>query len=64
MANHNANRQNQKKYVKYERGHSNSLWHICWSEYNKNEKLLIIKGDSSRFIGGLEYILRKQLIMQ
>ena len=32
------------------REHSNSLWHIDWTECNKNEKLIIIEDDASRFI--------------
>ena len=31
MVYENHNKKNQKKYVKYEREHSNSLWHIEWT---------------------------------
>ena len=43
----------KRKYVKYERSNSNSSWHIDWTGYNKNEKLIIIEDDASRFIVGL-----------
>ena len=49
MASGNSNKKNQRKYVKYEREHSNSLWHIGWAEYNKNEKSIIVDS-ASRFI--------------
>lgn len=52
MVNEDLNKKNQRKYVKYEREYSNSLWHIDWSEYNKKEKLIIIEDDASRFIVG------------
>ena len=52
MVNEDKNKKKQRKYVKYEREYSNSLWHIDWSEYNKKEKLIIIEDDASRFIVG------------
>ncbi|SMD30793.1 DDE-type integrase/transposase/recombinase [Picrophilus oshimae] len=53
MVNEDLNKKDQRKYVKYEREYSNSLWHIDWTDYNKKEKLIIIEDDASRFIVGL-----------
>ena len=50
MVDENHNKKKQRKYVKYEREHSNTLWHIDWSKYSDDEKLLIIEDDASRFI--------------
>lgn len=52
MVNENINKNNRRKYVKYERKHSNSLWHTGWTKYNDDEKLIIIEDDASRFIVG------------
>ncbi len=52
MVNEDINKKNQRKYIKYERKHSNSLWHMDWTKYNDNEKLIIIEDDASRFIVG------------
>ena len=52
MVNEDKNKKKQRKYVKYERSNSNSLWHIDWTGYNKKEKLIIIEDDPSRFITG------------
>ena len=54
MVDQSINKKKQTKYVKYERKHSNALWHIDWSKYNDREKLIIIEDDASRFIAGLE----------
>ncbi len=53
MVDENKNKRKQRKYIKYEREHYNSLWHIDWTKYNDNEKLIIIEDDASRFIVGL-----------
>ncbi len=53
MVDVNNNKKKQRKYIKYEREYSNSLWHIDWTEYNKKEKLIIIEDNASRFIVGL-----------
>ncbi len=52
MASENNSKDNQRKYVKYERDHSNSLWHAGWTKYSDNERLIIIEDDASRFIVG------------
>ena len=52
MVDQSMNRKKQRKYAKYEREHSNTLWHIDWSRYSDEEKLIIIEDDASRFIVG------------
>ena len=42
MVDENHNKKNQRKYVKYERDHSNSLWDIGRSEYSNNGKLIVM----------------------
>lgn len=51
MAMEDLNKKKQRKWVRYERKHSNSLWHMDWSEYGE-EQLLVIEDDASRFIVG------------
>src|SRR3989338_4052054 len=42
-------KKNRRKWVRYERKHSNSLWHTDWFEY-KGKKCIIFIDDASRFI--------------
>ena len=51
MAMEEPNKKKQRKWVRYERRHSNSLWHMDWTEYG-DEKILVIEDDASRFITG------------
>ena len=44
-------KQKQRKYVRYERKHSNSLWHTDWFEH-KEDKMINFEDDASRFITG------------
>jgi putative transposase len=44
-------KKNQRKWVRYERRHSNSLWHADWAEEG-NDKVLLIEDDASRFLAG------------
>ena len=53
MVDNSSNKKNQRKYLKYEREHSNSLWHMDWTKYSDSEKLIIIEDDASRFIVGM-----------
>jgi len=46
-------KQKQRKYVRYERKHSNSLWHTDLFEY-KEDKMINFEDDASR---DLEYLL-------
>ncbi|MGC8687040.1 MAG: DDE-type integrase/transposase/recombinase [Thermoplasmata archaeon] len=48
---------NKKKQRKWEREHSNSLWHMDWFEFNE-KNYIVIEDDASRFIihfEGYEY---------
>ena len=42
-------KKNRRKWVRYERKHSNSLWHTDWFEY-KGAQCIIYIDDASRFI--------------
>jgi len=46
----------RKKWIRYERKHSNSLWHVDWYKLKdqrwKGLWLIVYKDDSSRFILG------------
>ncbi len=42
-------KQKRRKWVRYERRHSNSLWHTDWFEH-KGELLVFYEDDASRFI--------------
>jgi len=42
-------KKNRRRWVRYERKHSNSLWHTDWFEY-KNRQCVIFIDDASRFI--------------
>ena len=53
MVDNSNNKTKQRKYIKYERKHSNSLWHMDWTKYSDSEKLIIIEDDASRFIVGM-----------
>ena len=41
----------RRKWIRYERRHSNSLWHADWTEY-KGKELLFFEDDASRLITG------------
>lgn len=49
LAKHEPKKKNRRKWVRYERKHSNSLWHGDWFEFKGKNALLIID-DASRFI--------------
>ena len=42
-------KKNRRKWVRYERKHSNSLWHTDWFEYRGKQGIIFID-DASRFI--------------
>ena len=44
-------KKNQRKWVRYERKHSNSLWHVDWFELD-GEQLILIEDDASRMLVG------------
>jgi transposase InsO family protein len=43
------NKKKQRKWVRWEREHSNSLWHMDWFEFN-DKNYMVIEDDASRFI--------------
>lgn len=51
LAKHDVKKQKKRKYVRYERRHSNSLWHADWTDFD-SKKLLVILDDASRLVVG------------
>ena len=49
LAKREQRKQKRRKWVRYERKHSNSLWHADWFEY-KGKKCIIFIDDASRLI--------------
>jgi len=49
LAKEEQRKKNRRKWVRYERKHSNSLWHTDWFEY-KSKQCIIFIDDASRFI--------------
>ena len=49
MVMENMNKKKQRKWVRWEREHSNSLWHMDWFEFN-DKNYIVIEDDASRFI--------------
>lgn len=41
----------RRKWIRYERKHSNSLWHVDWTEHT-GEQIVVFEDDASRFITG------------
>ena len=46
----NPNKKKQRKYVRWERKHSNSLWQGDWKQINKSKWLIAFMDDASRMI--------------
>lgn len=51
LANIEPKKSKRRKWIRYERKHSNSLWHTDWSEYN-DTNIIIYIDDASRLITG------------
>jgi putative transposase len=49
LAKEEQRKKNRRKWIRYERKHSNSLWHTDWFEY-KGKQCIIYIDDASRFI--------------
>jgi len=47
------NRGTRKKYVRYQRTHANSLWHIDDSEFEKKGKIIAVVDDATRYCLGI-----------
>jgi len=50
------NRGKRAKYVRFQRKHSNSLWHIDDSEFGKNGKIIAVIDDCSRYCLGVLHV--------
>ncbi len=47
------NRGQRKKYVRFQRKHANSLWHIDDSEFGKKSKIIAVVDDATRYCLGI-----------
>ena len=50
------NRGQRVKYVRFQRKHANSLWHIDDSEFGKKGKIIAVIDDSTRYLIGLIHV--------
>ena len=46
----------RKKYIRFERKHCNSLWHIDDSEFGKSGKIIGVIDDKSRYVVGILHV--------
>jgi transposase InsO family protein len=51
LSNTEEKKSRQRKWVRYEREHTNSLWHTDWFEHD-GEHFIVFEDDASRFITG------------
>lgn len=51
LANTEPKKQRRKKWVRYERRHSNSLWHADWFERDRKQ-IILLEDDASRLLVG------------
>jgi len=51
LAKDEPHKQKRRKWVRYERRYSNSLWHVDWFEQTR-EQIILFEDDASRFITG------------
>jgi putative transposase len=51
LAKNEPRKQRQRKWIRYERRYSNSLWHADWFEEQKDQ-IILFEDDASRFITG------------
>lgn len=42
----------RRKWIRYERRYSNSMWHADWTEYKRGEYFIFFEDDASRLITG------------
>lgn len=64
LASNDINKQRRRKWVKYERKHSMSLWHTDWYMIKDDKRgsgkwLIAYLDDASRFITGYDIFLMK-----
>lgn len=50
------NRSVRKKYVRFQRKHANSLWHIDDSEFGKEGKIIAVVDDATRYCLGILHV--------
>ena len=50
------NRGQRKKYVRFERKHANSLWHIDDSEFSEKGKIIAVVDDATRYCLGILHV--------
>ena len=51
LANDEPRKQRRRRWIRYERRYSNSLWHADWFE-EKQDQIILFEDDASRFITG------------
>ena len=51
LAKNEPRKQRRRKWIRYERRYSNSLWHADWFE-EKQDQIIVFQDDASRFITG------------
>lgn len=51
LANNEPKKGKRRKWIRYERYHSNSMWHADWTQYG-NDYLIFFEDDASRLITG------------
>jgi putative transposase len=51
LAKEQCKKKNRRKWVRYERKHSNSLWHTDWFEH-KERQIILYEDDASRLVTG------------
>jgi len=51
LAKDEPHKQRRRKWIRYERKYSNSLWHVDWFEEHQ-EQIILFEDDASRFITG------------
>jgi putative transposase len=59
LAKNEPKKQKRRKWVRYQRKHSNSLWHTDWFETEDGEHILPLEDDASRFITGFGTFTRE-----
>ena len=50
------NRGQRKKYIRFERKHANSLWHIDDSEFSEKGKIIAVIDDATRYCLGILHV--------
>lgn len=52
LANTEPKKSKRRKYIRYQRRHSNSLWHTDWFESPEEDWVIAFEDDASRFVPG------------